>query len=65
MKLRHKENFGSAGGSAWRLLFVTALMPWLKKRRIQESLLGDGVGQQGIGVAEEVLGGMLAINGLN
>ena len=65
MKLRHKENFGSAGGSAWRLLFVTALMPWLKKRRIQESLLGDGVGQQGIGVAEEVLGGMLAMNGLN
>merc|ERR1712013_498223 len=46
MKLRHKEDFGSAPGSAWRLLFVDALMPWLKKKRIQDAFVekdGDEV----------------------
>ncbi|CAJ1932922.1 unnamed protein product [Cylindrotheca closterium] len=37
MKLRHRENFGSKAGSIWRLLFVSALMPWLKKKRIQDN----------------------------
>mmetsp|Transcript_3330 Transcript_3330/g.3675 ORF Transcript_3330/g.3675 Transcript_3330/m.3675 type:complete len:162 (-) Transcript_3330:128-613(-) len=38
MKLRHKGNFGKTSGSMWRLLFVVALMPWLKKYRIQDEL---------------------------
>mmetsp|Transcript_4750 Transcript_4750/g.11211 ORF Transcript_4750/g.11211 Transcript_4750/m.11211 type:complete len:173 (-) Transcript_4750:499-1017(-) len=38
MKLRHKDNFGTKAGSIWRLLFVSALMPWLRKKRIQDDV---------------------------
>ena len=37
MKLRHGDNFGRVSGSIWRLLFVFALMPWLRKYRIIET----------------------------
>lgn len=37
LKLRHGEDFGKLSGSIWRLLFVFALMPWLRKYRIQTS----------------------------
>merc|ERR1712013_843132 len=63
MKLRHKEDFGSAPGSAWRLLFVDALMPWLKKKRIQDAFVekdGDEVGKSGVGFLSEVFAGVLA-----
>lgn len=65
MKLRHKEDFGSAPGSAWRLLFVDALMPWLKKKRIQDAFVekdGDEVGKGGVGFLSEVFAGILAVN---
>jgi len=64
MKLRHKENFGSAAGTAWRLLFVDALMPWLKKDRIQDSFVRH-VEAPGLPVenfVNEVLGGLIATN---
>ena len=33
MKLRH-EKFGSYPGTCWRLLFIFALMPWMRKYRL-------------------------------
>merc|ERR1712032_403017 len=36
MKLRYGENFSTTAGATWRLLFITALMPWLRKHRIQD-----------------------------
>lgn len=49
MKIHHKRDFGSASGSAWRLLFVSALMPWLKKKRIQDAFTPRGDGEGGDG----------------
>ena len=60
MKLRHKDNFGSPTGTAWRLLFVAALMPWLKKRRIQDDFKfkKPGVGP----VADEIIAGAALVS---
>ena len=38
MKLRYGDRFGNESGTSWRLLFVYALLPWLRKYRIG----GDG-----------------------
>ena len=35
MKLRYGNQFGTRAGSIWRLLFVFALMLWLRRYRIQ------------------------------
>lgn len=35
MKLRFMDNFGREAGTSWRLLFVFALMPWVRKYRIR------------------------------
>jgi hypothetical protein len=37
MKLRYAKQFGSRAGSAWRLIFIYALLPWMHQYRI----LGD------------------------
>ncbi len=36
MKLRYSEYFGSRAGSAWRLMFIYALLPWMHQYRISE-----------------------------
>jgi len=62
MKLRHKDKFGTGSGTAWRLLFVIALMPWLKKKRIEDK--GDdedGDKRYNIGVlVDEIFAGIVA-----
>jgi len=34
MKLRHGQAFATKTGSCWRLLFVVALMPWMRSFRM-------------------------------
>jgi len=41
MKLRHGDNFAKRAGSIWRLLFVFALFPWLRKNRVLDD--DDGI----------------------
>jgi hypothetical protein len=36
MKLRYSRSFGTRAGSAWRLIFIYALLPWMHQYRIAE-----------------------------
>ena len=43
LKLRHGEEFGTRSGSAWRLIMVMALMPWLRRYRLDEDEKEDSL----------------------
>jgi hypothetical protein len=38
MKLRYQDDFGTRAGSTWRLVFVIALMPWLRAKRMRDDI---------------------------
>ena len=37
LKLRYGDDFARPAGSAWRLVVVLALMPWLRRYRVEET----------------------------
>lgn len=37
LKLRYGDEFGLRGCSAWRLIVVMSLMPWLRRYRLDEA----------------------------
>jgi len=41
MKFRYTEDFCHRAGSAWRLIFIYALMPWLHKYRIHNEIKNE------------------------
>jgi len=47
MKLRYSNLFGSQAGSAWRLMFVYALLPWMYQYRIHDTP-GEEIGPDGL-----------------
>lgn len=50
LKLKHRDNFANRAGSCWRLLYVLALMPWMRKYRV----CSDGVSKSQAEVEAEV-----------
>jgi hypothetical protein len=54
LKIRHGDAFVSKAGSAWRLLLVSMLMPWLGKyRRLARPNSGDDVSTFGLAIEPE------------
>mmetsp|Transcript_26265 Transcript_26265/g.61054 ORF Transcript_26265/g.61054 Transcript_26265/m.61054 type:complete len:99 (-) Transcript_26265:298-594(-) len=45
LKLRHGDDFGTRAGSAWRLIVVLALMPWLRRFRLDEDEKEESFGK--------------------
>lgn len=41
LKLKYGDDFGTRSGGAWRLIFVLALMPWLRRYRLDDDLNHD------------------------
>lgn len=41
LKLKYGDDFATRSGGAWRLIFALALMPWLRRYRLDDDLNHD------------------------
>ncbi len=42
LKIHHSNNFANDAGTAWRLIFVLTLLPWLRQYRVTAKDVTDG-----------------------